>query len=78
MNLDLILSKCEVVHPGESVELVDVTLEIVKLLDPSERILKIVEQQKRHEPFPREVLRTMNAVDGGRFVAFSQRSADAG
>jgi hypothetical protein len=49
-NVDLIVSKWEVVHAGESVELVDVTPQIVELFDPSERTLKIVAQLKHHEP----------------------------
>jgi hypothetical protein len=56
MNVDLIVSKWEVVHAGESIECVDVTPQIVELFDPSERTLKIVAQLKGHEPLPIEKL----------------------
>jgi hypothetical protein len=53
-NVDFIVSKWEVVHAGESVELVDITPQIVELFDPSERTLKYVAQLEDHKPLPIE------------------------
>jgi hypothetical protein len=53
-NVDVIVSKWEMFYAGPSVELVDITPQIVELFDPSERTLKFVEQLNDHEPLPIE------------------------
>ena len=47
---DLALITMEFNYKAPNVEIVDVTDEIVRLYNPSERTLKIVEQIKEHKP----------------------------
>ncbi|HEY3130366.1 MAG TPA: hypothetical protein VGL91_12980 [Acidobacteriota bacterium] len=55
-SVSMILSKWEVVYGDPSVEYVDVTLPLVKLFNPDERTLRIVEEVSKHEPIPLEKL----------------------
>jgi len=52
----LIVSKWEVQFKNPAVELVDVTLPIVKLFSPSDKVLQWVDQMKAQAPIPFEKL----------------------
>ena len=53
-NVKLILSKWEVFYKDESLELVDITDQLVNLFNPDEQTLSIVENIKETEPLPIE------------------------
>ena len=55
-GVSLIVSKWEVQFQTTAVETVDVTLPIVKLFNPSERVLAWVAQMKTQDPVPFEKL----------------------
>lgn len=48
----LIASKWEAPYQAQGVELVDVTMPIVRLFKPTEQTLKIIEQMKGTAPIP--------------------------
>jgi hypothetical protein len=52
----MIVSKWEVQFGSAAIETVDVTLPMVKLFNPSEKVLKMVEQMKSLEPIAFEKL----------------------
>ena len=47
-----IVSKWELPYAEQGVELVDVTLPLVKLFNPSEQVLKWIEEMKNQPPVP--------------------------
>jgi hypothetical protein len=49
---DIIVSKWEVVHKNPSIEIVDVTSHLVKLFNPDEQTLKIIEELSKQPPIP--------------------------
>jgi len=51
-GVDIIVSKWEVVYKNPSIEIVDVTSHLVKLFDPSESELKIIEKLREQPPIP--------------------------
>jgi hypothetical protein len=51
-GVDLIVSKWEVAHAEPSIEIVDVTANLVKLFKPDERTLKILEELSKQPPVP--------------------------
>jgi hypothetical protein len=51
-GVDLIVSKWEVVHQAPSIEIVDVTANLVKLFKPNEQTLKILEELSKQPPVP--------------------------
>ncbi len=53
-NLSLIVSKWSIVHLRKKTPTVDITLELVKLFDPSEETLKWIEQARKKAPVPIE------------------------
>lgn len=55
-EVDLIVSKWELVHRSGGAELVDVTLPLVNLFDPSEKTLGHVREIAEHPPVSREEL----------------------
>ena len=55
-DVSLIVSKWEVQFSNSAVETVDVTLPIVKLFNPSEKVLAWVAQMKTQDPVPFEKL----------------------
>ena len=55
-GVDLIVSKWNIVYQGAEVEFIDVTNDIVKLFNPDEQILKMLEQMKQQPPIPLEEL----------------------
>ncbi len=52
----LIVSKWEVQFQNPPVETVDVTLPVVKLFNPSEKVLKWIEEMRAQDPIPFEKL----------------------
>jgi len=52
----LIVSKWEVQFQNPTVETVDVTLPVVKLFNPSDKVLKWIEEMKAQDPIPFEKL----------------------
>ncbi len=55
-DVDLIVSKWDVVYQRSGVEFIDVTDVMVKLLDPDEQTLGTIEQIKKMDPVPLEEL----------------------
>ena len=53
-NVQIIVSKWELNHHAENVELVDVTDELVALFHPSEKVLGWVKSCRNHAPLPIE------------------------
>ena len=53
-GVSLIVSKWELPYWSEAVELVDLTPQIVALIDPSDRALMLVDQMKASPPAPME------------------------
>jgi hypothetical protein len=51
-GVDIIVSKWEVVHKNPSIEIVDVTSHLVKLFNPDEQTLKIIEELSKQPPMP--------------------------
>ncbi len=57
-GVSVVVSKWELVHVDDSAELVDVTSSLVALFDPSEEVLKTIEQMSHMDPVPIEELST--------------------
>jgi hypothetical protein len=55
-DVDLIISKWNIVYQRSGVEFIDVTDVMVKLFNPDEQILEIIEQLKKQDPVPLEEL----------------------
>jgi Skp family chaperone for outer membrane proteins len=53
-NVIMIVSKWEVVHADESIDLVDITDNLVELFSPDEKTKEIIENIKTMEPVPLE------------------------
>ena len=53
-DVDLIVSKWNIVYQRSGVEFVDVTDVMVKLINPDEQILEMLEQIKKQNPVPLE------------------------
>ena len=51
-GVDIIVSKWELVYRNPSIEIVDVTSHLVKLFNPDDRTLKIVEELLKQAPIP--------------------------
>ena len=52
-DVDVIVSKWDIVHQAEGVQLVDVTLLMVEPLDPDEATLSMIRDElPKHEPLP--------------------------
>jgi len=51
-GVDIIVSKWEVVYNNPSIEIVDVTSHLVKLFNPDENTLKMLEDSHKHIPIP--------------------------
>jgi hypothetical protein len=51
-GVDIIVSKWEVVHKNPSIEIVDVTSYLVKLFNPDEMTLKLLEELPKQPPVP--------------------------
>jgi hypothetical protein len=51
-DVDIIVSKWEVVHKNPSIEIVDVTSHLVKLFNPDGMTLKILEELPKRPPVP--------------------------
>ena len=58
-NVDLIVSKWNIVYQKSGVEFIDVTDVMVKLFNPDERILEMLEQIKQQPPVPLKELEAM-------------------
>jgi len=65
-GVSLIVSKWELPYWSEAVELVDLTPQIVALIDPSDRALMLVDQMKASPPAPMEQF--LAQEEGGRPV----------
>ncbi len=65
-GVSLIVSKWELPYWSEAVELVDLTPQIVALIDPSDRALMLVDQMKASPPVPMEQF--LAQEEGGRPV----------
>ena len=51
-GVDIIVSKWEVIYKNPSIQIVDVTSQLVKLFNPSERGLKSIESLLKQKPMP--------------------------
>jgi len=51
-GVDIIVSKWEVIYRNPSIEIVDVTSHLVKLFNPDERTLEIIEELLEQAPMP--------------------------
>jgi hypothetical protein len=56
-GVEVIVSKWDVTYQKPTVESVDVTDEIVKLFEPNERVLKIVQEMKKVPPMDEDDVR---------------------
>ncbi|OGU84685.1 MAG: hypothetical protein A2W11_07685 [Ignavibacteria bacterium RBG_16_35_7] len=61
-NLNLIVSKWEVMFADESLELVDITDQLTALFNPDEATNKIIKEIKAMEPVPIEKI-SINPMD---------------
>lgn len=59
-GVDIIVSKWEVVYQNPSIELIDITDEIVKPFSPGEKTLKSIQSIQTHQPFSQEELEKMD------------------
>jgi len=59
-GVEVIVSKWDVVYQSPSVELVDITDEMVKPFKPKEKTLKIIKDMANHLPVSEEVLEKMD------------------
>ena len=55
-NVALIVSKWELAYSNESMELIDLTTQLVNLFSPNEQTLKVIEEMKNQPPVPIEEL----------------------
>jgi len=55
-GVTLIVSKWQIAYKDPSVEYVDVTAQLVKLFNPSDEVLKMIEDLHKQEPVPIEAL----------------------
>ncbi len=55
-GVSLVVSKWQIAYKDSSVEYVDVTPQLVKLLNPSDQVSKMIEQLRKKEPVPIEKL----------------------
>ena len=62
-GVDIIISKWDVVYQNPSIELVDITNEIVKPFNPSEKTLKSIRSNQTHPPVAEEVLEKMHVEE---------------
>ena len=62
-GVDIIISKWDVVYQNPSIELVDITNEIVKPFNPSEKTLKSIRSIQTHPPVAEEVLEKMHVEE---------------
>ncbi len=53
-DVDVIVSKWDIVYQGSGIEFIDVTDLMVKQFDPSEETLKILEELQKQDPVPLE------------------------
>lgn len=70
-EVSAIVSQWEIPYSSEAVELVDLTAQIVALIDPTERALRIVEELEANPPVPMEQLLVED--EGGRSVGAAIR-----
>ena len=70
-GVSAIVSRWEIPYSSEAVELVDLTAQIVALIDPTERALRIVEELEANPPVPMEQLLVED--EGGRSVGAAIR-----
>jgi hypothetical protein len=59
-GVDLIVSKWNIVYQQSGLEFVDVTDVMVKLFNPNEQMLEMLEQLKKQNPIPLEELEKMD------------------
>ncbi len=62
-GVDIIVSKWDVVYQNPSVELIDITNEIVKPFNPNEKTLKSIRSIQTHPPVSEEVLEKMHVEE---------------
>ena len=55
-NVDVIVSKWDIVYQRPGVEFIDVTAELVKIINPDEKMLKLLEEIKKQDPVSLEEL----------------------
>jgi hypothetical protein len=55
-DVDVIVSKWNIVYRGQQAELIDVTEAMVTLINPDEKTLEILEELKKQDPVPLEEL----------------------
>jgi len=58
-DVDLIVSKWNIVYQQSGLEFIDVTDVMVKLFNPDEQMLEMLEQIKKQDPIPLEELENM-------------------
>jgi hypothetical protein len=56
-QVDFLVSKWEIAYQNPAIEAVDVTDELVKVFEPNERTLKIVQDLKKHPPIDEDQIR---------------------
>ena len=58
-KVDFIVSKWEVAYQSPALDVVDITDDLVKVFEPNERTLKILQEMKKHPPIDEEEIRKM-------------------
>jgi len=58
-KVDLIVSKWHIVYQQSGLEIIDVTDNLVKLFNPDEQMLEMLEQMKKQDPIPLDELENM-------------------
>ena len=52
VGVSLVVAKTQIAYKDPAVEYVDITAQVVKLFNPSDEVLKIIEQISKKEPVP--------------------------
>jgi hypothetical protein len=55
-GVDVVVSKWDIVHQRAGIELIDVTDLMVKLFNPDDVTMKVIEDLQKHAPVPLETL----------------------
>jgi hypothetical protein len=61
-QVDFVVSKWDVTYQSPGAEVVDITDEIVQVFEPNDRVLKIVEELKKHQPMDEEEIRNTKGL----------------
>jgi hypothetical protein len=61
-GVDILVSKWDLTYQSPSVEVVDVTAQIVKPFKPNEKTQKVIEDLLKHPPVPNEQIKNMKGI----------------